>query len=81
MEHIEMLSIDGLEFAVLGTGRTIAGQEVLVYDGYAVETVDFSVVDYENELVEAGMEHMAPIFIYLDQGVRAEVCRTNRDVH
>jgi hypothetical protein len=76
-----MLSIDGLEFAVLGTGRTIAGQEVLVYDGYAVETVDFSVVDYENELVEAGMEHMAPIFIYLDQGVRAEVCRTNRDVH
>ena len=45
------------------------------------ETVDFSIVDYENELVEAGMEHMAPIFIYLDQGVRAEVCRTNRDVH
>jgi hypothetical protein len=81
MEHIEMLSIDGLEFAVLGTGHTISGQEVLVYDGYAVETVDFSIVDYENELVEAGMEHMAPIFIYLDQGVRAEVCRTNRDVH
>lgn len=76
-----MLSIDGLEFAILGTGHTVCGDEVLIYDGYAVEALDFHADEYLEQLESAGMAHMAPIFIYLDKGVRAEVCGNNRNLH
>ncbi len=77
MTYIKMLSIEGLEFAILGTGSRGGGEEVLVYDGYAVEKVaDLS--RYVEELEDAGMLHLAPIFVYLDEEVRAEICRTDR---
>ena len=76
-----MLSIDGLEFAILGTGHTVCGEEVLIYDGYVVETLDFRPDEYLEQLESAGMAHMAPIFIYLDKGVRVEVCGNHRNIH
>ena len=81
MKHIEMLSIDGLEDAVLGTGFALYGQEVLVYDGYVAEQLNFHIGDYMDQLEESGMAHMAPIFIYLDKGVRAEVVGNHRPLH
>lgn len=75
MTFTKMLSIDGLEFAILGTGCRGDGEEVLVYDGYAAEKVaDLS--QYADELADAGMSHLAPIFVYLDEGVRAEICKS-----
>ena len=73
----QMLSIEGLEFAILGTGRSPGGYEVLVYDGYKVEAVR-CIEDYRQELVGAGLLHMAPIFVYLDEGVRDEIGREQR---
>ena len=70
-----MLSIDGLEYAILGTGHRGEGPEVLDYDGYKVEQI-CSLDDYRSELENAGLLHMAPIFVYLDETVRDEIGRS-----
>ena len=72
-----MLSIDGFEFAIIGTGKRSGGEEVLVYDGFTVEE-HTSVDDFEKDLREQGLMDRAPIFVYLDKEVRAEICRERK---
>jgi hypothetical protein len=77
MSYTKMLSIDGLEYAILGTGHRGEGPEVLVYDGYKVEEI-CSLKEYREELEGAGLLHMAPIFVYLDDTVRDEIGRSRK---
>jgi hypothetical protein len=79
MDHVPMIALDGLDVAVLGTGVK-DGVEVLVYDAYLVLEmlyeaghVDMSIEDY---LEQAGVNEQgitAPLFVFLDDNVRAEL--------
>ena len=74
-----MIALDGLYDAVLGT-VVKDGVEVLVYDAYLVLEmlyeaghVDMSIEDY---LEQAGVNEQgitAPLFVFLDDNVRAEL--------
>ncbi len=67
-----MISIEGMEHALLGTGIGPAGDEVLVYDARLVET-QYSVEDVLENLIEEGFADHAPLFVFLDEGLSGEI--------
>ena len=74
-----MIALDGLDSAVLGTGVK-DGNEVLVYDAYKVLEMlyeagyeDMSLEDYLEQTGLHEMGEVAPLFVFLDDNVRAEL--------
>lgn len=81
---MQMVSIDGLEDLIIGTGTRDGETEVLVYDGYAAEeafreihpnvTIDMYLAFLEAE----GEKHRSPIFVYLTDQVAMDVKKQQR---
>ena len=78
MTMIEMLAIEGLEDALLGTAY-VAGVEVLAYDAsLAEELVMFmdpphlSLSEFVANIGLADLGARAPVFIYQDEGMREQ---------
>jgi hypothetical protein len=72
MSKVKMISIEGMEHALLGTGIGPTGEEVLVYDARLVET-QFSVDDVLENLTEEGFADYAPLFVFLDEDLSGEI--------
>jgi len=71
--ELEMIAIEGLDEAILGTGIRTSKSEVLVYDGDVAEEILLHMGYGENSLpyfLESidldGLGDKAPMFIYLD---------------
>lgn len=71
-----MIAIEGMDHAIVGTGIGASGAEVLVYDGRLFER-DLSVDSVLGNLADNGYSHIAPLFVYLDEDIVAEVASPN----
>ena len=71
-----MISIEGMDHAIVGTGIGASGEEVLVYDGRLFE-LDLSVDSVLENLADNGYSDIAPLFVYLDEDIGAEVASSN----
>lgn len=71
-----MISIEGMDHAIVGTGIGASGEEVLVYDGRLFE-LDLSVDSVLENLADNGYSGIAPLFVYLDEDIGAEVASSN----
>ena len=78
MAMVEMIAIEGLEQALLGTAY-VAGEEVLAYDAsVAEELVMFmdpphpSLVEFVEKIGLDDFGNRAPVFIYQDDTMRHE---------
>ena len=88
MAMIEMIAIEGLEDALLGTAY-VAGEEVLAYDASVAETLVMfmdpphpSLHEFITNvgLVDLGIR--APVFIYQDEGMREDFGdKVRRSIH
>jgi len=86
MSLLEMIAVEGLDEAVIGTGLRTTGKEVLVYDankaqeiidGYIGEGMD--VTEYLFEIGIDALGDQAPIFVYLDENAEDELRRARRE--
>lgn len=82
---VEMFAIEGLNDAIIGTGRRGDGLEVLVYDAYKAERIlsdsglGNEVLDYFLEYINLeNLEDQAPIFVYLDEELANDIAKDNR---
>jgi len=71
-----MISIEGMDHAIVGTGIGASGEEVLVYDGRLFERV-LSVDSVIENLSDNGYSDVTPLFVYLDEDIGAEVASSN----
>ena len=85
MVKVQMIAIDGLDSAVIGTGYR-DGNEVLAYNGDLALALAHQMgfeVEYLEEFLEIIGAHelgeYAPVFVFLDAEVAEEVERAKRD--
>ena len=71
MTKIRMISIEGMDHAIVGTGISSSGKEVLVYDGNVFES-ELSIRLVLQNLTDTGHAEIAPLFVYLDKDIGAE---------
>lgn len=71
-----MISIEGMDHAIVGTGIGASGEEVLVYDGRLFER-ELSVDSVIENLTSSGYSNVVPLFVYLDEDIGAEVASSN----
>ena len=76
--EVEMIAIEGLDKALIGTGLN-GSTEVLVYDAAKAETLLFengfgaeSLHDYLYTVGIDDLGHSAPLFVYLDDKISDE---------
>lgn len=86
--YAEMLSINGFESAILGTGTRDGEVEVLIYDGrqaaklFEILNPEVNIPLFLDYLSSIGEERRMPIFVYLDEAVSNDVSRKQRlNVH
>lgn len=88
MAMIEMLAIEGLEEALLGTAY-VGGEEVLAYDADTAERLvmfmdppHLSLYEFVAKIGLEDLGNRAPVFIYQDASMREEFGETiRRSIH
>ena len=78
MAMVEMIAIEGLEQALLGTAY-VAGEEVLAYDASVAEEIvmfmdppHLSLFEFVSTIGLDDLGQRAPVFIYQDKTMREE---------
>ena len=88
MAMVEMIAIEGLEDALLGTAY-VAGKEVLAYDASVAETLVMfmdppppSRHEFMTNIGLVALGMRAPVFIYQDDGMREDFGdQVQRSIH